>query len=166
MEKNKNIPNFKTPENYFEDFEERLFSKIAEENFPKSTGFKIPKQYFENLDVRILKEVSLSEKPKKVIPLFPRKYFGYAAAIAASLVIGFTLFNTKGEISNLDSLQLAAIDTYIEEGNLNLDLYDVTSYIENEDIANIDLDGKYFTDGSLKEYLLENIDTETLINEQ
>jgi len=165
MEKNKNIPNFKTPKNYFEDFEERLFSKMAEENFPKSTGFKLPKQYFENLDVRILKEVSLSEKPKKVIPLFPRKYFGYAAAIAASLVIGFTLFNTKVEISNLDSLQLAAIDTYIEEGNLNLDLYDVTSYIENEDIANIDLDAKYFTDSSLKEYLFENIDTETLIDE-
>ena len=63
MEKNKNIPNFKTPENYFEDFEERLFSKIAEENFPKSTGFKIPKQYFENLDVRILKEVSKFLRP-------------------------------------------------------------------------------------------------------
>tara|TARA_R110002124_G_scaffold189906_1_gene357228 strand:+ start:73 stop:573 length:501 start_codon:yes stop_codon:yes gene_type:complete len=166
MEKYKNIPNFKTPENYFEDFEVRLFSKIAEESFPKTAGFKIPKQYFENLDSKILKEVAASERTGKVISLFSRKYFGYASAIAASLVIGFTVFNTKSNTISLDSLQLAAIDTYIEEGNLNLDLYDVTSYIENEDIVNIDLDTKYATDNSLKEYLLENIDTETLINEQ
>ena len=166
MKKEENIPNFKVPESYFETFEERLFSKMAEESFPKNAGFKIPEQYFEKLDSRILKAVAASEKPKKIIPLFPRKYFGYAAAIAASLVIGFTLFNTKRNTSQLDSLQLAAIDTYIEEGNLNMDLYDLTSYIEDEDVPDIDLDAKYFSDSSLKEYLLENIDTETLINEQ
>lgn len=139
---------------------------MAEENFPKTAGFKTPEDYFEKLETRVLKEVSALENPNKVIPLFPRKYFGYAAAIAASLVIGFSLFNTTSNTSSLDSLQLAAIDTYIEEGNLNMDLYDLTSYIEDEDVPNIDLDAKYFSDSSLKEYLLENIDTETLINEQ
>ena len=166
MKKEEYNINFKVPESYFETFEERLFSKMAEENFPKTTGFKIPDHYFENLQVQVLNEVETSEKPKKVIQLFPRKYFGYAAAIAACLILGFTFFNTQHNTSQLDSLQFAAIDTYIEEGNLSLDLYDVTSYIEDEDIANIDLDAKYFTDSSLKEYLLENIDTETLINEQ
>ena len=166
MKREKNIPNFSIPEGYFETFEKRLFSKMAEENFPKTAGFKTPEDYFEKLETRVLKEVSALEKPNKVIPLFPRKYFGYAAAIAASLVIGFSLFNTTSNTSSLDSLQLAAIDTYIEEGNLNMDLYDLTSYIEDEDVPDIDLDAKYFSDSSLKEYLLENIDTETLINEQ
>ncbi len=84
----------------------------------------IPDGYFENMEKRVLKRVINSEKTTKIIPLFPKKYFGYAAAIAASLIIGFAIFNTNSGNSNLDSLQLAAIDTYIEDGNLNLDLYE------------------------------------------
>ncbi len=166
MKENKNITGFKTPENYFEDFEERLFSKISEEGFPKSTGHTVPDGYFETMEKRVSKAVINSEKPTKVIQLFPKKYFGYAAAIAACLVIGFTVFNTKTDNSSLDSLQLAAIDTYIEEGNLNLDFYDLTSYIDDEDITDLNFDNHQFSESTLEDYLLENVDTETLINEQ
>lgn len=166
MKKNKNISGFKTPENYFESFEEHLFAKISEENFPKSTGHKVPDGYFQNLEDRVLKTVINSEKPKKVIPLFPKKYFGYAATIAACLLIGFTIFNTKTDNSSLDSLQLAAIDTYIEDGNLNLDLYDLTSYIDDEDFTDLNFDARQFSETALENYILENIDEETLINEQ
>ena len=83
MRKNKNITGFKTPENYFEDFDTQIFSKIDEENLPKSAGFKTPNGYFENFEPNVLKAIETSEKPQKVIPLFPKKYFGYAAAIAA-----------------------------------------------------------------------------------
>jgi len=172
MKENKNISGFKTPENYFESFEERLFSKISEENFPKSTGHKVPDGYFENMEDRVLKTVINSasapgrEKPTKVISLFPKKYFGYAAAIAASLIIGFTVFNTETDNSSLDSLQLAAIDTYIEDGNLNLDLYDLTSYINDEDFNDLNLDDRQFSETTLENYILENLDEETLINEQ
>ena len=165
MKKNKNISGFKTPENYFEDFEAQLFSKIDEANLPKSAGFKVPQNYFENLDEEILKSVTDSEKPTKVIPLFPKKYFGYAAAMAACLIIGFMVFNNETENDNLDALQLATIDNYIEEGNLNLDLYDVTTFINDEDIANLDLETQQFSEATLKNYLLENIDEESLINE-
>ncbi len=166
MKKNKNISGFKTPENYFESFEEHLFVKISEENFPKSAGHKVPDGYFQNMEDRVLKTVINSEKPKKVIPLFPKKYFGYAAAIAACLLIGFTIFNTKTDNSSLDLLQLAAIDTYIEDGNLNLDLYDLTSYIDDEDFTDLNLDDRQFSETALENYILENIDEETLINEQ
>ncbi len=166
MKKEKNIPDFKVPKDYFETFEERLFSKISEENFPKSAGFKAPDMYFENLNTRILEAINSSEKSQKAIPLFPKKYLGYAAAIAASLVIGFLIFNTKTDNSNLDSLQFAAIDTYIEEGNLNLDYYDLTSYIDDEDITNIKLEDQQFSEATLKNYIMENVDEETLINEQ
>ncbi|MCZ4318325.1 hypothetical protein O4H26_04920 [Aequorivita viscosa] len=166
MKKQKNTPNFKVPEGYFETFEERLFSKISEENFPKSTGFKVPDTYFENLDERVLAAVTSSEKPKKVIQLFPKKYFGYAAAVAACLLIGFTIFTNNDSESSLDALQLAAIDTYIEEGNLNFDLYDLTSYIEDKDITNIDFEAQQFSDDDLEDYLLNNLDAATIINEQ
>lgn len=166
MKKNNNIPDFKVPEGYFETFEDRLFSKIEEENFPKSAGFKVPDSYFKDLDERILKTVTISEKPKKVIPLFPKKYYGYAAAIAACLLIGFTIFNNESNQSGLDALQLAAIDTYIEDGNLNFDLYDLTTYIDDKDIKDIDFNTQQFSDNALEDYLLENLDAETIINEQ
>lgn len=166
MKENKNISGFKTPENYFESFEERLYSKLSEENFPKSAGFKTPDGYFDNLEEQILKTVIASEKPAKVIQLFPKKYFGYAAAIAASLIIGFTVFNTNSDNSSLDSLQLAAIDTYIEDGNLNLDIYDLTTFINDEDITDLKLEDHQFSETTLENYILENVDEETLINEQ
>ena len=166
MRKNKNITGFKTPENYFEDFDTQIFSKIDEENLPKSAGFKTPNGYFENFEPNVLKAIETSEKPQKVIPLFPKKYFGYAAAIAACLIIGFSIFNNKTTLTNLDALQLAAIDTYIEEGNLNMDLYDLTSFIDDEDINEINFEDKQFSDNALENYILENVDEETLINEQ
>ncbi|MEH6765067.1 MAG: hypothetical protein V7655_11260 [Aequorivita antarctica] len=166
MKENKNISGFKTPENYFESFEERLYSKLSEENFPKSAGFKAPDGYFDNLEEQILKTVIASEKPAKVIQLFPKKYFGYAAAIAASLIIGFTVFNTNSDNSSLDSLQLAAIVTYIEDGNLNLDIYDLTTFINDEDITDLKLEDHQFSETTLENYILENVDEETLINEQ
>lgn len=166
MKKQKNIPNFKVPEGYFETFEERLFSKISEENFPKSAGFKVPDTYFENLDERVLTAVTNSEKPKKIIQLFPKKYFGYAAAVAACLLIGVTIFTNNDSDSSLDALQLAAIDNYIEEGNLNFDLYDLTTYIEDKDITDIDFGSQQFSDGALEDYLMDNLDAATIINEQ
>ncbi len=166
MKENKRIHGFKAPEKYFEDFEERLFGKISEESFPKSTGHTVPDGYFESMEERVLKTVSTSEKPVKVIPLFPKKYFGYAAAIAACLLIGFTIFNNKTDNSNMDALQLAAIDNYIEDGNLNLDLYDLTSYINDGDITDLNLKDQQFSETTLENYILENVDEETLINEQ
>lgn len=165
MNKNKNISGFKTPENYFEDFDALLFSKIDEVNLPKSAGFKIPENYFGNLDKKVFKSVKNSEKPTKVISLFPKKYFGYAASIAACLIIGFAVFNSTRENENLDALQMAAIENYIEEGNLNLDFYDVTTFINDEDIANLDLGKQRFSEASLKNYLLENMEENTLIDE-
>tara|TARA_R110002050_G_scaffold293864_1_gene451004 strand:- start:436 stop:936 length:501 start_codon:yes stop_codon:yes gene_type:complete len=166
VEKENNIPNFKVPEGYFETFEERLFSKIAEEKFPKTTGFKVPDAYFEKLDERVVASVT-EVKSGKVINLFPKKYFGYAAAVAACLLIGFTLFTSPAnDSSSLDALQLAAIDTYIEDGNLNFDIYDLTSYIEDKDIKDIDFEMHQFSEDNLEDYLIENLDAATLINEQ
>jgi len=164
MKKSKHISGFKTPQNYFEDFEAQLFGKIEEDNLPKTAGFKVPENYFENLEDRVLKQIKTSEKPAKVIPLFPKKYFGYAA-IAACLVIGFTIFDTQTENVTLDALQLATIDNYIEEGNLNLDLYDITTFINDEDILNVNLEEQQFSEATLKNYLLENLDEEILIDE-
>ncbi|MDN3723773.1 hypothetical protein QRD02_05220 [Aequorivita sp. SDUM287046] len=166
MKKNRNKTGFKIPDNYFADFEAQLYSKIDEINFPPRTGFKVPENYFERLDDSVFNKITASEKQHKVISLFPTKYLGYAAAFAACLVIGFSIFNTANEQETLDALQLATIDKYIDEGNLNFDLYDITTFIDDDNIINTNLEEQQFSEAVLKNYLLENVDEKTLIDEQ
>ncbi|MAP81386.1 MAG: hypothetical protein CL526_09890 [Aequorivita sp.] len=164
MSEKKNIPNFKVPEGYFETFEDRLFTKISEEKFPKTSGFTVPDDYFNNLDERVLNNAKA--KPTKVVNFFPKKYFGYAAAIAASLLIAVTTLNNFTTNSSLETLNLASIDNYIEEENLYYDIYDLTSLIDENEITNINLGVQLYSESAIEDYLLENLDTETLINEQ
>tara|TARA_R100000353_G_scaffold176098_3_gene148871 strand:+ start:21831 stop:22325 length:495 start_codon:yes stop_codon:yes gene_type:complete len=164
LSEKKNIPNFKVPEGYFETFEDRLFTKISEEKFPKTSGFTVPDDYFNNLDERVLNNAKA--KPTKVVNFFPKKYFGYAAAIAASLLIAVTTLNNFTTNSSLETLNLASIDNYIEEENLYYDIYDLTSLIDENEITNINLGVQLYSESAIEDYLLENLDTETLINEQ
>lgn len=160
------ISGFKTPENYFENFEENLFSRFEENNFPKSTGFNVPNGYFESVEMKVLDSCSTSEEKTKVIPLFPRKYLRYAAVIAACILIGAFIFNSVENKSNIDSIQIGLIDKYIEEGNLNIDLYDLTTYLEPQNIEIYDFNNLQISETSLKRYLLENTDEEILYDEQ
>ena len=62
---NKNHNNkFKTPEGYFENFNQRLFERLEEENdepntdfLPKSDGFGIPEKYFESVQLSIIQKL-------------------------------------------------------------------------------------------------------------
>jgi hypothetical protein len=167
MKKDKNISGLKTPKGYFENFEERLFSKINEDKFPKTTGFNTPDGYFETLEERVLKTAKPSEKPAKVIPLFSKKHLGYAAAVAACLLIGLLVFKNKGvSNSGLDSLQLTTIDQYINDGNLDMSLYDISDYISDKDISDVNFKTQQFSETELENYLLENIDDETILNQE
>ena len=154
------------PEEYFDNFEAQLFARIEEEKFPKSAGFKVPDGYFIRLEETVMATEIASKKQRKVIPLFPKKYFGYAAAIAASLVIGVMVFNSNQSKSTLDNIQLGLIDKYIEEGNLNMDLYDLTTYLEPHEIPIIDFENQYISQMDLKDYLLENTEDGILMDER
>lgn len=165
MREDLKISGFKTPEKYFDNFEAELFARIEEEKLPKSAGFQVPKGYFDNLEEMIIAKEIPSRKPSKVIPLFTKRYIGYAAAIAASLIIGVAIFNSNQSKSTLDTIQLSLIDKYIDEGNLNMDLYDLTSYLEPHDIRIVDFENQHFSQTTLEDYLLENTDVEILIDE-
>jgi hypothetical protein len=165
MTRPKNKSGFKTPETYFETFEERLFQRIASEKFPKATGFTVPPRYFENLEDRVLEHVGPFSNKKKIISLFPEKYWGYAA-IAASLVLAFIIFEQGDPISEHETIPSVAIDRYIEEGNLNMDLYELTSFMDDSNLNNLNIKDQQIATENLKNYLLETIDEETLIFEQ
>lgn len=157
MKKQNGITNFKTPEGYFETFEEELFSKISEIKLPKKNGFAIPKNYFENLEQRIAIPRDHLKKERNAIPLFSKKYFGYAAAIAICFSIGATFFTNQSPELAFDTLQWAAIDSYIEEGNLNLDLDDVTTMIENSTLSEIELQEQDLSQSDLENYLFDDL---------
>ncbi len=141
-----------------------MSARIAEENFSKESGFKVPDGYFDNLETKILTTAIPSEKRGKTISLFSKKNYRYAAAIAASVIIGIFLFNPNKDDSTLDSIQLSMIDTYIEEGNLNMDLYELISHFELEEIHFEDIENLYIPQMTLETYLLEYSEEEILMN--
>ena len=58
---------FKVPENYFDNFDERLFKTIESETLPKETGFKVPDGYFDNLEDSLLQKLNTEEKPQRFL---------------------------------------------------------------------------------------------------
>ncbi|GLB52293.1 hypothetical protein NBRC110019_13320 [Neptunitalea chrysea] len=130
---------FKIPENYFENFEERLMHTIANEkvpDFPKETGFKIPDTYFEDVEIDILAKIS-SENVKPIRKISWVKRFNYiAGSVAAIIIVALginSIFNGNNEINTLTATD---IENSIEAGYLPISSYDVGEAF-SDDIATI-----------------------------
>jgi hypothetical protein len=163
MKKGKKHTGFGTPDDYFDQFEDRLFTKMSEGHIPKETGFKTPEGYFDELDVRLLKEIEQSKDSTKIIPLFTRRTLLYAASIAACAIIIFSLMNNSETITHIDDIEISSIETFIDEGMLGYDINDVTALLDEEDIFN-SIDDQ-LNNELLEEYILKNIDYTTLLTE-
>lgn len=142
------------------------FNKMEEDVLPQETGFKIPDAYFSGLEDSILKKVNSSGKQTKVIPLFRKRTLMYVASIAACAAILFLVIRTKTNISSdFNDIPLSTLEDYIEDGNLDLDTYEVIAMLGDDDIAAINIENDFFSDENLEEYLLENLDDNTLLIE-
>lgn len=163
MKNNFKISGFKIPQEYFEQFDERLLYRMGEEKFPKHTGFKVPENYFDGLEIRILDAKNIPKQPTKVISLFDPENFKYFATVAACLLIGVFIFINSMDRSTDDDIELTMLDKYIEEGNLNLDLYELSAYFEADDIPLKELGNQTINQTILENYLLENSDEDFII---
>jgi len=163
MKKGKKHTGFGTPDDYFDQFEDRLFTKMSEGHIPKKTGFKTPEGYFDELDERLLQEIEQSKDNTKVIPLFTRRTLLYAASIAACAIVIFSLMNNSETITHIDDIDISSIETFIDEGMLGYDINDVTALLDEEDIFN-SIDDQ-LNNELLEEYILKNIDDTTLLTE-
>jgi|SRR5699024_8030631 len=155
MTSKKHITDFKLPEDYFNDFEDQLFLKIDEESFPKTTGFRVPDGYFYKLEDSVFDKIRREKNPP-IIHLIPRKVLLYASAVAACLIIGFSIFPSSQSHSNPENIHLSVIDHYIEDGNLDMDLYDVTHYLRNLEDFDLDIENFLIPDETIEEYFFEN----------
>jgi hypothetical protein len=153
---------FKTPENYFNAFDDKLFERL---NIKESiegvndSGFTTPKDYFESLEDKILNK--LEDKP--VVKLNTRKTLYYVAGIAASLLLLLAIFINTG--SKTQELSAEMVETYFE--NSDLDSYELAELLVNADILEKDftLVETEYNEENLESYLLENTDIETILQQ-
>ncbi|WP_369994060.1 hypothetical protein [Winogradskyella sp.] len=168
MKKNKlhNIKKigFKTPENYFESFEDKLFERICESESisdVQSTGFKVPKGYLNSVEDTVMHK--LNEGETRVVKLSSRKKLYYIAGVAASLVFLIAIFFGKG--GSTEELSLEMVETYFE--NSDLDSYELAQLLSDADILEEDfiLIETEYNEENLESYLLENTDIESILQQ-
>ncbi len=179
--KNINKSGFKTPDNYFVQFEKELQNKIN----PLPTGFKVPDDYFKNFEANFSKEDKLANiktpgfntpdhyfesiedevgsmsKKSKVIPLNRSSIIKMAGlAIAASLLLFFSIarFNTNND--QIDYVADNEIETWLEEGLVSFNTYDIEDVFSDEDLNLIaeesDAVTNYLNYTDIEVLLLEN----------
>lgn len=118
--------NFSTPENYFNEFEDRLISISKIEGIGKKNNFNVPEGYFEKLNV-----TPSTQENRKVIPFTQTKTYRLirmGIAIAAIFILAFFIYNpTKEKTENTKAI---AISTDVLQEDLN----NYTSSFDDENL--------------------------------
>lgn len=160
---NTKTPGFKTPDNYFDTIEDRVFDKLNTKsllNDIKTTGFNTPKGYFNTIEDNVLSKIT--EEKTKVISIFSRKHLIYISGIAAALVLMLTLFINKDDTLDIDS---EMVELYLEEQNLNS--YELATLLNETEFLDEDFNiiEEHINESDLESYLLENITIEDIIEQ-
>jgi hypothetical protein len=150
MNKNNKIP-FKTPQGYFDSFEDRLMDKLLTEEtgIPKAKGFTVPDTYFDTFNDKLTSKLN---KETKVIPLYPvKKIIAFAASIAAIAIIflGYN-WNSTEELS-ISDLANTDIETYFENNEFDLTSYEIAEVLP-------------FTDTEFSNMLTSSIENENILD--
>lgn len=137
---------FKIPEDYFNKFEEKIFSTIK--NTKKEEEFLVPENYFENIESSIFKKI---KKGKERNLHFIRTF-----SIAATLLLLFSLLiEIKNQNNSVkqneiidylsDHMNSDELDEILLQKNINLDdktisdKEEILNYIEDNDITDDEL---------------------------
>lgn len=146
---------FKTPDNYFNQFEVNLLSEIGLKERVSKTGFNIPDGYLDTFKVEINEPTSKT----KVISLFNRKTLWYAASVAAITILLITIPNFKITDS------FAAIDTESMESYMltnDYDAYELSELFIDTNAFEEAILEESITDASLEDYLYNNAELEDI----
>ena len=165
MNNNKNIHGLGIPEGYFEVFENNLFIKILEEELPKENGFSVPEGYLNEVENKIISQLNTSKKEVKVVHLFTKKTILYAASIAAVAILIFSIFKPNNPITTLNDFDITSVESYIENEYIELNSYDLSSLLTDEDIENISFNSELISEEQLEEYLLDNLSNTSILTE-
>ena len=154
---------FKTPDGYFDAFDESLFKKMGIQKDLASVsnpGYKVPDTYFENFDDNLLNHLKNDASPK-VIKMISWRNVAYLSGIAASVVLMLNVFTKSQDDLSINQIETASIEDYLSGQNMNI--YDIASYLDEEDLVLDNFVSNTFTEESLENYLLNNASIEDLI---
>ena len=163
MKKKDNKNPFKTPEGYFDSFQDKLLERLSDETpshldsfNEKDDGFRVPNGYFDGLNGRIKERLN---DDVKVIPLRSyRNYYVAVASIAAVALLLFGIFwNTSDEISFTD-LANSDIEAYFENNDFELSSYEIAEEIPVDGLELGDFLDTQFNDEHIVNYIDENTD--------
>lgn len=157
---------FQVPENYFDEVENRLLQRMAEEkdvNLPHlNHGFKVPDGYFENLEERILES---QKEQTGVISIFRKKYLYYAASVAAIFILMWIApidKESKSSAIGWDDVEVTTIENYImegyETGYIDMDASEFSDLFPDNDQLVDDSDFEKVNSDVVIDYIEENVD--------
>ncbi len=159
-------PGFKIPDSYFDTFDERLFKTLEvqkEMSEMDGPGYKVPEDYFQHFDAQLAEKLEDINQPKLKY-LRSWRHIAYYSGVAAVLVLMLTVFMKSEDDLSINQVETASIENYLTNENLNI--YDIASFLNAEDIKVDDFVANMITDESLETYLLNNASIEDLINEK
>ncbi len=152
---------FKTPEDYLDNFEDRLFERFkTKETIDdiNDSGFTTPEGYFNTIEDKIISQLNVDKKP--LIRLKSRTTFYYIVGIAACFVLFFSLFFDNSRNISFDDLETVSIESYLYQEEYSDD--ELALLFNNEELSITD-----FSDYSLSEEMIdqfiEDLDIEELI---
>lgn len=173
MKKNKLTAHFKSgfkvPNNYFEDFEAKMMRTISREHstldqYEGKPGFTAPKNYFDSLEDQVLAKVERPEPRGMVISLFSKKKFYYAAGVAAMFAgIISTLLLEPNQVNSMDSVELSALEEYIDQESMDFNLNEITSFIYEEGFVLDKVSISDLSDDAVFDYLSDHGEDPALI---
>ena len=145
---------FKTPKNYFNNFEETMLNNIQ----AQTSGFKTPDNYFNTLNESLSKTIFKKNTPK-IISLFSRENLLYASSVAAVILLLFNLsfFNKTPDWNTIDN---NTIERYILEEDINS--FTLISSLTDDDIIENNTITYSINDNNIETYLLDDIEVEYL----
>ncbi len=151
---------FKTPENYFDSIEEIVISKLKAEVIQNNTETTIPRDYFDTLEDQVLSKIKTTPK----VIFLKSKFIKFLApiAIAASLLLVFVLNNNSTTVT-FESLASSEIETWIDNGNIDIDALSIASIYPEIELNN-EIYSASLSDDEVFEYLNEE-DLEDIIYE-
>lgn len=153
---NINENGFRVPKNYFETFEDQLFSELKLKETAQNPGFKAPNDYFEDLETKVMAQVSNSKTKTKVIPLFSKKNLIYVSSIAAAIILLLTL-NINGTPEELDE---QTVENYLL--NEEISPYEIASLLEEEELTEDNFIEYTIEESTVEDYIIDNLSVEDL----
>jgi len=156
MNKKNKIP-FKTPDGYFNSFEDRLMGKLSkpESTLPKDSTFKVPDNYFESFNDKLKNK--LKNEPK-VIQLFPiKKIMAVAASIAVIAILALRYDWNSQEKLSFNDLANTDIEAYFENNDFELSQYEIAEMLPVTNTEFPDFLSSPIESENLLDYLNKNI---------